>query len=200
MAVTKLKRKQKVQKKESSFSFFSFSRKYTPLVYGALTVIVLCLLVFATIKFVTNKVTLSIGDDGISTKTVSEYVVKEGDTLWSISEKTYSDGFSWTEIAKANNIKDPSKIEKGQKLVLPTVSDARGEKSIEKTTIQATDTDEPVSDKITGSYYTVEEGDSLWTIAVRAYGDGYKWVDIANRNNLVNPDLIHPGNQFVLPR
>jgi len=199
MAVTKLKRKQKVQKKESSFSFFSFSRKYTPLVYGALTVIVLLLLVFATVKFVSNKTSLSIGDDGISTKTVSEYVVKEGDTLWSISEKTYSDGFSWTEIAKANNIKNPSELEKGQKLVLPTISEKKVSKGINFGS-QISPEAKIVTDKITGPYYTVKEGDSLWTIAVRAYGDGYKWVDIANRNNLVNPDLIHPGNQFVLPR
>ena len=198
MAATKLKRKQKVQKKESSFSFFSFSRKYTPLLYGALTVLVLCLLAFATIKFVTNKVTLSIGDEGISTKTVSEYVVQEGDTLWSISEKTYSDGYSWTEIAKANNINNPSELEKGQKLVLPTVSESRGEVSISPTPSQTVP--EQTQNKIVGAYYTVQEGDSLWTIAVRAYGDGYKWVDIANRNNLVNPDIIHPGNQFVLPR
>jgi nucleoid-associated protein YgaU len=199
MAVTKLKRKQKVQKKDSSFSFFSFSRKYTPLVYGALTVIVLLLLVFATVKFVSNKTSLSIGDDGISTKTVSEYVVKEGDTLWSISEKTYSDGFSWTEIAKANNIKNPSELEKGQKLVLPTISEKKVSKGINFGS-QISPEAKIVTDKITGPYYTVKEGDSLWTIAVRAYGDGYKWVDIANRNNLVNPDLIHPGNQFVLPR
>ncbi|MFA7194084.1 MAG: LysM peptidoglycan-binding domain-containing protein, partial [Candidatus Paceibacterota bacterium] len=191
-------RKQKVQKKEIKFSFSAFSRKYTPLVYGALTVLVLLLLAFATVKFVTNKVTLSIGDDGISTKTVSKYVVQEGDTLWSISEKTYSDGYSWTEIAKANNIKNPSEIEKGQKLILPTVSEAPEEASVSPTPSQ--NIPEQTQDKIIGSYYTVQEGDSLWTIAVRAYGDGYKWVDIANRNQLANPDLIHPGNQFVLPR
>ena len=198
MAVTKLKRKQKAQKNEKPISFFSFSRKYTPLVYGSLTVLVLFLLVFATVKFVTNKVTLSIGDDGISTKTASEYVVKEGDTLWSISENAYSDGYSWTEIAKANNIKNPTEIEKGQKLILPTMSEARQEES--KPEVSTQSVSEETQDKITGSYYAVKEGDSLWMIAVRAYGDGYKWVDIANRNNLVNPDIIHPGNQFVLPR
>jgi len=199
MAVTKLKRKQKVQKSQKlDRSIFSSPRSYVALVYGALTVLVLLLLTFATVKFVTNKVTLSIGNDGISTKTVSEYVVQEGDTLWSISEKTYSDGYSWTEIAKANNIKNPSELTKGQKLILPTVSDARVEESVAKTSVQ--NVVEKASDKITGAYYTVQEGDSLWTIAVRAYGDGYKWVDIANRNNLSSPDIIHPGNQFVLPR
>lgn len=44
------------------------------------------------------------------------------------------------------------------------------------------------------------KGDHLWGIAVRAYGDGYKWVEIARENNLVNPNLIHPGNVLSLPR
>jgi LysM repeat protein len=61
--------------------------------------------------------------------------------------------------------------------------------------------DQSVSEqKITRSTYEVVEGDNLWQIAVRAYGDGYKWVEIAEANNLSNPDLIYPGDKFTLPR
>jgi hypothetical protein len=42
--------------------------------------------------------------------------------------------------------------------------------------------------------YTVQAGDSLWKIAQKEYGDPYKWVNIAKKNNLVNPDLIFAGN------
>ena len=54
--------------------------------------------------------------------------------------------------------------------------------------------------KIAGATYTVVAGDYLWEIAERAYGDGYKWVDIARANNLSNPDLIFVGAKFTLPR
>ncbi|PIZ97158.1 MAG: lectin, partial [Candidatus Levybacteria bacterium CG_4_10_14_0_2_um_filter_35_8] len=37
-------------------------------------------------------------------------------------------------------------------------------------------------------------------IAVRAYGDGYRWVDIARANGLENPDLIFSGNVLKIPR
>ena len=55
-------------------------------------------------------------------------------------------------------------------------------------------------ESIEGNTYTVQKGDTLWDISVRAYGDGYRWVEIAEANNLANPDLIHSGNEFVLPR
>jgi nucleoid-associated protein YgaU len=54
--------------------------------------------------------------------------------------------------------------------------------------------------QITGDSYTVVHGDNLWDIAVRAYGDGFQWVKIAEANNLANPSLIHAGNHFVIPR
>ena len=47
--------------------------------------------------------------------------------------------------------------------------------------------------------YTVVSGDTLWGVATDQYGDGYKWVEIAKTNALVNPDLIHPGNVLTLP-
>ena len=43
--------------------------------------------------------------------------------------------------------------------------------------------------------YTVVSGDSLSKIAKRFYGDANKWPRIheANRDQIKNPDLIHPG-------
>lgn len=47
--------------------------------------------------------------------------------------------------------------------------------------------------------YTVVRGDSLWKIAVAVYGNGYRWSEIAQLNNLDNPDIIHAGNILQLP-
>lgn len=52
----------------------------------------------------------------------------------------------------------------------------------------------------TNSTYTVQKGDSLWNIAVKEYGDGYRWVEIARANKLVHPDFIHVGNILTIPR
>mgnify|MGYP001006314221 CR=1 FL=1 len=46
------------------------------------------------------------------------YVVKKGDTLWTIAKKLTGNGANYKTIAKKNNIKNPSKIYVGQKLVI----------------------------------------------------------------------------------
>lgn len=47
--------------------------------------------------------------------------------------------------------------------------------------------------------YTVQGGDTLWAIAERYYGDGNQYMKIATANGIANPDLIHPGQQLVIP-
>ena len=47
----------------------------------------------------------------------------------------------------------------------------------------------------------VQPGNSLWRIARRVYGEGVRYSVIyqANREQIRNPDLIYPGQIFVVP-
>ncbi len=49
--------------------------------------------------------------------------------------------------------------------------------------------------------YEVVAGDSLSKIAKRFYGDASQWPRIheANRDQIKNPDLIHPGQRLKIP-
>jgi nucleoid-associated protein YgaU len=49
--------------------------------------------------------------------------------------------------------------------------------------------------------YTVRKGDTLSAIAKREYGDAGSWRRIfeANRDQIDNPDLIHPGQELKIP-
>jgi LysM repeat protein len=47
--------------------------------------------------------------------------------------------------------------------------------------------------------YTVVSGDTLWAIAERFYGDGNKYMQIAQASGIANPDLIHPGQVLTIP-
>lgn len=48
----------------------------------------------------------------------------------------------------------------------------------------------------------ISRGDSLWALSRLAYGDGARYAVIfkANRDKINNPNLIYPGQTFVLPR
>jgi nucleoid-associated protein YgaU len=55
--------------------------------------------------------------------------------------------------------------------------------------------------KPTGNY-TVEPGNSLWTIARKAYGNGTQYTVIfgANKQLIRDPNLIYPGQIITLPK
>jgi len=48
----------------------------------------------------------------------------------------------------------------------------------------------------------VQPGNSLWRIARRTYGEGMRFTLVydANKNQIRDPDLIYPGQLFVLPK
>ena len=48
---------------------------------------------------------------------------------------------------------------------------------------------------------TVQPGATLWAIAEERYGEGVLYVTVfeANRDRIRDPDLIFPGQVFVLP-
>jgi len=118
------------------------------------------------------------------------HTVVEGESLWSIAEKYFNSGYNWVVIAQENKLPNPDYLEVGQTLAIP-----KAEPILPPTGMSGV-----ISPSIIGGSYTVVRGDNLWDIAVRAYGDGFKWVEIAKANNLANPDLIHAGNVLTLPR
>ncbi|MBR0786690.1 LysM peptidoglycan-binding domain-containing protein [Bradyrhizobium iriomotense] len=53
-----------------------------------------------------------------------------------------------------------------------------------------------------GGSRVISRGDSLWALSRLAYGDGARYAVIfnANRDKIHNPNLIYPGQTFVLPK
>ncbi|MDP3941036.1 MAG: LysM peptidoglycan-binding domain-containing protein [bacterium] len=49
----------------------------------------------------------------------NSYKVQHGDTLWSIAERRYKNGYRWVDIAKANNLTDPNLIHADNTVQLP---------------------------------------------------------------------------------
>ncbi len=133
-----------------------------------------------------------------ATAPMIEYTVAPGDYLWDIARRIYGDGSRYIDIfefnrdrvmANGERFSDPRLIRTGWVLDLPLPA------------VNLTVADDTVS-------YRVRSGDHLWGIADRFLGDGFRWVEIWERNGggamadgrrFTDPNLIHPGWVLELP-
>ena len=186
------------------------------MVLGVITIVVIGMLVFNFWKQnkpvevakeeITEEVKLEkVGDvevienengEKIPTQLPEKYTVQKGDHLWAIAEKFYGSGYNWVDIAKENGLKNPGVLLIGQELKLPKVA----VKIVKKEMADSTSTLKPEQKIIEGAEYTVQKGDTLWDIAVRAYQDGYRWPELAKVNKVTNPNIIEVGQVLKIPR
>ena len=68
-------------------------------------------------------------------------------------------------------------------------------------TVAATLADDVEKDDFVIAQRTVEQGNTLWAIAREKYGEGVLYVHVynANKDQIRDPDLIYPGQIFILP-
>jgi len=180
---------------KNPFSQIKWGESYISLALGTLVILLAVTLTFVFArnktfdKINTSESTVELSKPG--GEDLDTYEVKDGDTLWSISENLYGSGYNWVDLAKANNLSTPDVIESGSKLKVPEVQ------KITAADIAQVQNNSP---SISGNSYKIIEGDNLWTISVRKYGDGYKWPELAKANNIPNPDLIYPDTVLKLPQ
>lgn len=200
-----------VQPKQNAIPQNKWTESYTGLFLGIIVVVagILLLSVFKnkqSSKFVSTQSLSTVAVQKHNQKTTltqnlpKTYEVKTGDYLWSIAEKVYGSGYNWIDIAKVNHLANPGVIYKGEKLIIPDVKPIMLSQVITSAPISKSLMPGVNSTPITSDTYTVMKGDYLWAIAVRAYGNGYKWMDIAKYNHLANPGMIFAGNVLKLPR
>jgi nucleoid-associated protein YgaU len=166
------------------------------MVLGALVIVIVGILIVNYFKDKRSQTLPEALTTTNQTQVGKSHTVIKGETLWAIAEEAYGSGYNWTDIYNANKLTN-SKVKVGQKLEIPI---ATAKQPTVTKTVATVSQSEKVSQTITGDKYTVQKGDTLWSVAVKAYGDGYKWVTIAKANKLVNPNVIHAGNVLVLPR
>lgn len=167
------------------------------MVLGALVVLVVGLLVVNYFRGRAGEIAQTTNQEAGAEEEVSlptTHSVSEGEHLWVIAERYFNSGYNWVDIAEANELTNPNVLLVGQELTIPDVEPRLA--TVEPQVQQAT----AFGSAIEGGEYTVAEGDHLWGIAVRAYQDGYRWVDIARANDLSNPNVIVPEQNLTIPR
>ena len=119
-------------------------------------------------------------------QTAGDYKVKSGDTLGAIAKRF---GTSVTAIQAANNLKS-SQLRVGQSLYIPGQSPMSSPYAI-----QAEQEIAQRNQKNTGTYYTIQSGDSFWTIA-RKHGTSIN--NLLKWNELTANAKLKPGQKLLV--
>ena len=140
------------------------------------------------------------------------HTVQPGEYLWAIGQKY---GVDFNQIAKDNNISNPSVIQPGMKLTIRKSSPSSTTETSSATPAQGSSTASTAGTFMTGLralgnlfqssgesnvndlVYTVQPGDYLWAIGQK-YGVDYN--QIARDNNIANPSVIHPGMKLTIKK
>lgn len=67
------------------------------------------------------------------------------------------------------------------------------------TNAQTTNTRTTPLNITTPKEYTIQRGDTLWSLCKKFYGDPTLYPKLAKANNIPNPDLIYDGNTLIIP-
>ena len=120
----------------------------------------------------------------------SIYVVKKGDTLYSISRK-YE--ITVAELRTANNLSENDVLKEGAKLVIPS-ADISNAAALSSTKTSSAET--KTASRQSSAVYEVQKGDTLYGIA-RKYG--IKLPELMAMNNLDNNATIKIGQKLTVP-
>lgn len=137
-----------------------------------------------------------------------DYSIRAGDTLLGIANRHNVD---WRVVAVANNLTEQSILQIGQVIRLPGVESAPATHFDDDGTTGSTASTEdalggddgnfeqssaPASPPIETQPYTVQQGDTLFSIAAR---HGMTWEDLAELNNFREQDFLQIGQSLQVP-
>lgn len=130
----------------------------------------------------------------VPVEAVTVHVIKPGDTLGHIAQRYYGSARQWSRIADANPNVDVDSLRVGQKLKIP----ARG---VSGKSARGTVSSKPAL-VLTGRTHTIDDGETLSSIAEDHLGDQSYWYRIyeLNKERIGNsPDRLVVGMVIAVP-
>ncbi|GAF99472.1 unnamed protein product, partial [marine sediment metagenome] len=121
------------------------------------------------------------------------YIVQHGDNgFWTVSARMYGHGRYFDVIADANPNVDSNSLRPYQRLIVPPLPQKHRRKPVEPA---------PVGGFIGAERtYVVQKGDAgFWGVAVKVYGHGKYYKQIAKANPGVNSETLRPGQRLLIP-
>jgi nucleoid-associated protein YgaU len=146
----------------------------------------------------------SSGEVAASEPVVRRYVVMPGDTPATIAKEQLGAASRWTEIARANPGLEARSLQIGQILHLPGAV-APAAKATQTEATPDKQPAAPLASEATGAplaTHRVAQGDSLYQLARKYYGDGSLWTLIRDANPSLTDNGVHGlrlDSELIIP-
>ncbi|MBI5308590.1 MAG: LysM peptidoglycan-binding domain-containing protein [Planctomycetes bacterium] len=133
------------------------------------------------------------------------HTVASNEDLFKIAKKYYGDGNKWLLIfnANQNRIHDRNSLKIGTELIIP---DEQSAATASPKVVKAEEAGQTVkgsenTTKSNAKEHTVQEGDSLYKLAIKYYNDGTKWQAILDANvaTLKKKKDLKVGQTLIIP-
>ncbi len=142
--------------------------------------------------------TILVSSAGLEPSLIPEamlYSWQAGDTFAALAARFYGRSDMVSQITAANEGRSDRNLRPGEKLFVPVQASASEDRLVRRTTTQAP------SAWTGGSFYTVQKGDVLGSIAQKVYGSSKHWNKIfeANSDLLGDPNSLKVGQRLRIP-
>ena len=128
------------------------------------------------------------------TPEVKTYIVRDGESFWTIARDRYGDATLWEKLWQANieRCPRPELLRAGMTVILPELKNYRILPRPEAITAGNA---RPNGER----NYMVKEGDCLGIISQKFYGTSKKWRLILDANNLEDETSLRAGMKIIIP-
>lgn len=141
-----------------------------------------------------------------TTTSFQMHKVQPGEDLSKIARKYYRDTSKWSTIYNANRdrIQDYNFLRVGTELIIPDIPEEKivsQQARTETSTPSLSQVVEVEGAKPAGRIHRVQQGDSIYKLAVKYYNDGTKWNRIleANKKVIKDPKSVRIGQELIIP-
>ncbi len=138
-----------------------------------------------------------------STSKLQIHKVQYRDDLYKIAKKYYGDANKWLLIYNANHDKilDRNSLKIGTELIIPEENTSSQKAKKETVTPSLSQVVNVEDTKPTSRKHKIQQGDSLYKLAVKYYNDGTKWNKIADANKelLQSQKTLKIGQEIAIP-
>ncbi len=127
------------------------------------------------------------------------YIMKRGDSFWTVSKNVYGAGKYFKNILLANPDIEPKKLRPDDKIAIPEIPGVPMRRDLLADPRELEAKRKPRMYLKRDKIHEVQPGETLQDIARTYYGYMHKWPHIVRANLDLDPRKIRPGDKIVVP-